>query len=85
MITNELLAFVKEELSKGTSEEEIQKALVEGGGWTGMDVKEAFDAVGIYSNTYQGTVSRAFSGAGTVKGSPAEKAAERTIEHGPLA
>lgn len=46
MITNELLAFVTTELSKETTEEEIRKALMEGGGWNELDVKEAFDALG---------------------------------------
>jgi hypothetical protein len=53
MVTNELLAFVKEELSKGRTEEEIRKALMEGGGWSELDVKEAFDATALYSHTYQ--------------------------------
>ncbi|MCI0542129.1 hypothetical protein L0Y69_00020 [bacterium] len=99
MITNELLAFIKEELAKGTAEGEIQKALMEGGGWSDMDVKEAFDAVGIYSQTYQGTIRDAI--ASPSQGTPAVGQSQsqmpvepnvisqsgqglRIIEHGPL-
>jgi len=63
MITNELLSFIKEALAKGTTEEAIGKMLKDNGGWDDSDIREAFDAIGIYSSTYQGAVSKAFQGA----------------------
>lgn len=63
MITNELLAFIKEEMAQGVAEDEIKKSLVGEGGWTDFDVQEAFQAIGLYSHTYQGAVERAMQSA----------------------
>lgn len=64
MITNELLSFIKEALAKGTTEEDVGKMLKDNGGWDDADIREAFDAIGIYSSTYQGAVTKAFQSGG---------------------
>lgn len=45
MITQELISYVKSELTKGKTREEIHKALSFGGGWTEEDLSEAFREV----------------------------------------
>ena len=45
MITQELTAYVKSELNKGKSKEEIRGNLLSGGGWSDADVMEVFKAV----------------------------------------
>jgi hypothetical protein len=42
MVTNELIAFIKSELQKGSSREQIHKLLVTHGGWKEEDMAEAF-------------------------------------------
>src|SRR3989339_215090 len=42
MVTPELLEYVRVEISKGKTREEINKALISGGGWNETDLNEAF-------------------------------------------
>ncbi|HEY4512999.1 MAG TPA: Gmad2 immunoglobulin-like domain-containing protein [Candidatus Paceibacterota bacterium] len=42
MITPELIAYIKEEFSKGKKRAEIHDILISGGGWTEYDLSEAF-------------------------------------------
>lgn len=42
MISQELIAYVKSELSKGKSREAIRSTLTSGGGWSEMDIGEVF-------------------------------------------
>ena len=45
MITVELLSFIKKELSSGKSKEQIKSELLAGGGWSIVDVEEAFKTI----------------------------------------
>ncbi|MEK7080779.1 MAG: hypothetical protein AAB902_00035, partial [Patescibacteria group bacterium] len=45
MITQELLGYIRIELSKGKTREEIRQALLSGGGWSEDDLSEAFRTV----------------------------------------
>ena len=45
MITQELTAYVKSELNKGKTREEIRNSLLSGGGWSDSDISEVFRTV----------------------------------------
>jgi RNAse (barnase) inhibitor barstar len=45
MITQELLGYIKEEIAKGRTREEINKTLVSAGGWDDNDISEAFRTI----------------------------------------
>jgi len=45
MITTELVAYIKTEIAKGRTREEIHKNLISGGGWTEDDLSEAFKEI----------------------------------------
>ncbi len=45
MITQELIAYIKSELNKGKTREEIRVILLRGGGWSEADISEAFRTV----------------------------------------
>lgn len=45
MITQELIAYVKSELNKGRTREEIRVNLLQGGGWSESDISEVFRVV----------------------------------------
>ena len=45
MITQELIAYVKSELNKGRTREEVRSALLQGGGWGETDISEVFRTI----------------------------------------
>jgi hypothetical protein len=45
MITQELLGYIRAEVAKGKTREEIHKALISGGGWSEDDLSEAFRTI----------------------------------------
>ena len=45
MITPELVGYIKGELAKGRSREDINKTLIAGGGWTDEDLSDAFRSI----------------------------------------
>ena len=45
MITKELVDYIRGEVGKGKTREEIQPVLISGGGWTDADLNEAFRTV----------------------------------------
>lgn len=47
MITQELLNFIKQNISQGKSKEEVKRTLISGGGWKESDIEEAFRLLGI--------------------------------------
>lgn len=42
MVTQELIAYIRSELNKGRSREQIRTTLLSGGGWSDMDISEVF-------------------------------------------
>lgn len=42
MITQELISYIKGEFNKGKTREDIRAALLQGGGWSAVDLDEAF-------------------------------------------
>ena len=57
MINNELLNFIKERVSQGTTKEQISDMLVTHGGWDAKDVDEAFDTIGLLGSSMPSIVS----------------------------
>ena len=45
MITQELIAYVRSELNKGKTREDIRQGLLSGGGWSEADISEVFRTV----------------------------------------
>lgn len=45
MVTPELLEYVRTEIAKGKTREEINKVLISGGGWSQADLSEVFRTV----------------------------------------
>lgn len=45
MVTQELIAYVRGELNKGKTRDEIRSALLSGGGWSEQDVSEVFRTI----------------------------------------
>ncbi|MEK7066652.1 MAG: hypothetical protein AAB965_03745 [Patescibacteria group bacterium] len=46
MINQDVLSYIKNELARGASRDEIKKNLISGGGWTGADVDFHFGVLG---------------------------------------
>ncbi|MEO8638157.1 MAG: hypothetical protein ABI430_04645 [Candidatus Taylorbacteria bacterium] len=45
MITNEMLSYVRSELSKGLNNDAIKQNLIQGGGWSESDANEVFNVI----------------------------------------
>lgn len=45
MITQELISYIKGELNKGKTREDVRSALLRGGGWSDADLSEAFRTI----------------------------------------
>jgi len=45
MITNELLSFIKNEIKLGKTQEQIKSELLSSGGWSSVDIEEAFKSI----------------------------------------
>ncbi len=45
MITQELISYIRAEINKGKTREEVRTALLSGGGWSDADISEAFRTV----------------------------------------
>lgn len=62
MINNEILSFVKEQVARGTSRDQIKNLLVTQGGWDEKDVDEAFDTVSFAGTSYSSALKNTATG-----------------------